>query len=163
MNNIAPLTPNDDRIGSADDKNNLIYPGLDAFGNSILLRSTMQVFWLPGGERFICFPANVDISNVDVVTLTGGDGPVATMVFEPELSAHAEHSQEDVDEDSDRDTEDTEVDIPFVNLDEDPVVLNEDALRDMTKAQLLELAGSRGLTVSERMTKQWLIEALTNE
>jgi len=61
------LKPNDDRLGSVDENNALVYPAFDALGNPIPVRSAVQVLWvsvLYGEPRFICLPHNVDLNEV---------------------------------------------------------------------------------------------------
>jgi hypothetical protein len=163
MPETITLSAGDERLGFVNEARALVYPGVDVFHKPILTRTAMQVMWL-GTEQFVCFPPRVDIDNYlvirveghsyvddilllevpdaplstdagEIVVLVGNDGPVATVLIPPEGA------------DGDRDEEDA--------------ALDESALSEMTKAQLLALASERGLTVSERMTKAWLIEALT--
>jgi hypothetical protein len=78
------IPQNDERLGSIAPDNSLIYPALDVFGNSIPVRSAVQVVWFGGGEHFVCFPPNVDTNGVLVALLPHG------AVSLPELPENAE-------------------------------------------------------------------------
>ncbi len=127
------LRDNDERFGTVDDKNNLIYPGIDVFGNPIPVRSAVQVDAPDPAHPLIVY---------------GGDGPVTTVVLEKDPSEGFSTEK---------------ALFPLEELDTsiaDAAAGSEASLSDMTKAQLLDLATERGLTLGDRMTKQAIIDAL---
>lgn len=81
------LTINDDRLGTVDAQNNLIYPAVDVFGSPIPVRSAVQVLWI--GSRFVCFPASATIDSVRVVIAPEGVNPVGDAVILESIDAPA--------------------------------------------------------------------------
>lgn len=159
------LDYNDERLGFVDDQRSLVYPQLDVFGKSILTRTAMQVVWVMG-ERFVCFPPHMDTSeyrlrfyapfyldSVDSGSVNRGElanlsqatlNPVnlfqGSTYPAPEIAPLPDFGA-----DGDRDAEDA----PPVDL------------STLTKAELIEIGAARGITLSERMTKQAMIDALS--
>ncbi len=144
-----------ERLGFIDENRTPVYPAHDIFGGQILVRSAMQVHWL--GERFICFPPQFDMQTVDIIAVEGDDYTDAILIMSKDaaiapLSLTVEDpSNSDLDTDEDRDTEDSDL---------TPVG---DSLQDLTKTQLLALAEERGLSLSDRLNKQAMIDALLNQ
>lgn len=131
---------NDERLGFVDEQRSLVYPQLDVFGTRILTRTAMQVVWVES-EHFVCFPPHMDISEYRVLrSYPVNLEPVDSTYPAPEIAPLPDYGA-----DGDRDAEDA---LPV-------------DLSTLTKAELIEIGVTRGLTLSERMTKQAMIDALT--
>lgn len=59
------LKVNDDRLGSVDGDNTLIFPAFDALGNPYSVRSSMQVVWV-SDRQFVVFPYNVSVGDYEI-------------------------------------------------------------------------------------------------